>query len=95
MYNYRLYIDESGDHGYKRACEIENRYLGLTGLLVDKVCYDNWFRPNLEQLKRAYFKYDIDNPPVLVRNWIKGRKKWFDVLLDSSVNKKWEESIHT
>lgn len=93
MYEYRLYIDESGDHGYKHADQIENRYLGLTGLLVNKPCYDDWFKPNLEQVKKAYFEYDPDKPPVLVCNWIKGRKGCFGVLQDSSNNEKWEGSI--
>lgn len=93
MFEYRLYIDESGDHGYKRVRTITNRYLGLTGLLAEKKCYDSLFQPTLEQLKRVHFSYDIDDPPILVCNRIKGRKGCFWVLREKGPNRKWEEGI--
>jgi len=93
VYEYRLYIDESGDHNYKHAINIENRYLGLTGVLIEKHHYDKVFQPHLEDIKRAYFSYDIDNPPILVRKAIIKRSGVFCVLLNADVNKKWEESI--
>jgi hypothetical protein len=93
MPKYRLYVDESGDHGYRHADRISNRYLGLTGLLVEKKCYDSLFQPTLEQLKRVHFNYDIDDPPILVCNRIKGRKGCFWVLRDKEPNHKWEEGI--
>ncbi len=93
MYDYRLYIDESGDHGYKHAGDIINRYLGLTGVLIDKRIYDTIFQSQLEALKRAYFFYDIDRPPILVRQQIRKREGLFSVLEDHNTNSKWEYSL--
>jgi hypothetical protein len=90
---YRLYIDESGDHGYKHADEISNRYLGLSGLLVEKNCYGFYLQPSFEQLKRLYFKYDVDDPPILVCNRIKEKRGCFWVLRDDEIKHKWRESI--
>ena len=37
---WRLYIDESGDHTYKHLDDPDKRYLGVTGVLFDKLRYD-------------------------------------------------------
>jgi len=92
---WRLYIDESGDHTYKRLSDIAFRYLGLTGVLIRKQGYDVCVRSALEQLKRTIFKYDPDDPPILVRSLIRGRKRWFYVLQDANLNARWEQGLLT
>ena len=88
-----MYIDESGDHTYKHADNLDVRYLGLTGVLIIKEYYDKYIQPELEELKRRIFKYDPDDPPILVRSMIKNRKSWFYVLQDEELNEQWEEGI--
>jgi hypothetical protein len=90
---YRLYIDESGDHTYKHIESLDTRYLGLTGILILKEHYNKHIQPNLEALKRQFFRYDPDDPPILVRSAIKHRKQWFYVLQDEELNKQWEEGL--
>ncbi len=93
MAKWRIYIDESGDHTYKHIDSLDVRYLGLTGVLVIKDYYNKHIQPELEELKRRIFKYDPDDPPILVRSLIKGRKQWFYVLQDKELNEQWEEEI--
>lgn len=93
MHEWRLYIDESGDHTYKHIGDIDRRYLGLTGVLIRKRYYDNHVQPNLEVLKRELFRYDPDDPPILVRREIIHRRKWFYVLQDGALNEQWERSL--
>lgn len=93
MYTWRLYIDESGDHTYKKLDDLNSRYLGITGVLIKKKRYDEKIQPDLEQLKRSIFRYDPDNPPILVRSLIRGRKQWFYLLQDQSLNSKWETGL--
>jgi len=90
---YRLYIDESGDHTYKHTDNLDTRYLGLTCILIPKRYYLEHAQPELEDLKRQIFRYDPDDPPILVRSLIKHRKKWFYVLQDEELNKRWEEGL--
>ena len=91
--SYRLYIDESGDHAYKRVADLSRRYLGITGVLIDKAYYAEFVQPELERLKRKLFRYDPDIPPVLVRSHIVKKKSHFGVLRDPKVNQEWEESL--
>jgi len=90
---YRLYIDETGDHTYKHLDHLERRYLGLTGVLINKLYYDEAIPQALESLKKKFFKYDPDRPPILVRNQIVYRKHAFGVLVNEDLNAKWETSL--
>ena len=93
MYPWRLYIDESGDHTYKHVDDLEKRYLGLTGVLFPKQRYDDDAQPRLEEMKQSIFRYDPDDPPILTRSDIRNRKRWFYVLQDAGLNKRWEEEL--
>lgn len=95
MVKYRFYIDESGDHTYKHLNNPDTQYLGLTGILIDRIYYQTHAQPELEALKQRIFKYDPDNPPILVRSLIKHRKQWFYVLQDKDLNNKWETELLT
>jgi hypothetical protein len=90
---YRLYIDETGDHRYKQLNQLESRYLGLTGVLIKKEYYDKTIPQALEALKKQFFKYDPDKPPILVRSHILYHKFAFGVLLDDELNAKWETAL--
>jgi hypothetical protein len=93
MVSHRLYIDETGDHRYKQLDKLDRRYLGLTGILFNKEYYVNTIPQSLESLKKRFFKYDPDTPPVLVRSWIVYRKHAFGVLVNNDVRREWEDAI--
>ena len=61
--------------------------------MFDKLRYDEETQPALEGIKKRIFRYDPDNPPILTRNHIKYRKRWFYVLQDPALNQLWEEEI--
>ena len=89
----RLYIDESGDHTYKRVDDLDKRYLGVTGVLFEKSRYDKEAQPGLEAIKQRIFRYDPDDPPILTRSHIMNRKHWFYVLQNPDLNQRWEEEL--
>lgn len=93
METYRLYIDETGDHRYKQLDQLERRYLGLTGVLINKQYYDETIPQALESLKKTFFRYDPDKPPILVRSYIIYRKYAFGVLVNEELNGKWETEL--
>lgn len=95
MQPYRLYIDESGDHTYDSASSLDKRYLGLTGVLIHKAGYDGQVQRQLEELKRRFFRYDPDDPPILVRSQIKSRKGPFYVFQNEKLSDAWEEAVLT
>ncbi len=93
MTDYRIYIDESGDHTYRQLDNLDKRYLGLTGVVVRKDYYDSIVRPGMEQLKRDHFTYDPDSPPVLVRAQLIRQRGPFWRLRDPQRRLRWGDAV--
>ena len=79
---YRLYLDESGDHHYGNS-ESMARYLCLTGIVVEKDAYTNIICPRIEQI-RSLFYDDVDQKPPLHLSDIRNYKGVFMGLRDAN-----------
>ncbi len=81
---FRIYIDESGDHTYSKIKKISDRYLGLTGVIIESEYYRMEFSPDLEELKQKHFPHNPDSPVVLHRNDIINKRGPFWRLKDKN-----------
>ena len=90
-----MYVDESGDHVMDptKWSSPDARYLGLTGVVIASDTYRTQTHPEFEALKQEFFPHDPDEPLVLVRNQIVGKRNLFQILRDSEVAAHWEERI--
>ena len=91
--NYRIYIDESGDHSYRGLDNPGRRYLGLTGVAFHNSAYNPAVPLGLEELKRRHFPYDSDFPVILHRKDIVQRRREFRVLQEAERNRGWEAGL--
>jgi len=66
MEKFRLYIDESGTHGYSDSLDIDKKYLGLLGVIISESEYINILQPKIRKLKEM-FADDPDELPILHR----------------------------
>ena len=83
---HRLYIDEVGNPDLKSSRDPNHRYLSLTGVqfsleYVDKVLY-----PELERLKKNFFRYHPDDPIILHRKKIVNKRHPFESLNDPLID---------
>ena len=92
---YRMYVDESGDHVMdpSKWSSPDARYLGLTGVVIASGTYRTRTHSEFEALKQEFFPYDPDEPLVLVRNQIVGKRNLFQILRDPEVVAHWEDRI--
>lgn len=58
------------------------RYLSLTGCIIKRDFYENTFCESINNLKKAHFPYDPDNPVILHREDILNKRKAFSILKD-------------
>ena len=80
---YRLYVDEIGNHDLdKRRKTPAERYLALTGVILDLDYVRTTVSPPLEDLKARHFGSHPDDPIVLHRRELIDKKKSFAVLRD-------------
>lgn len=115
--NFRLYINESGDHTYGRKEqhnltlvvrgkqvsvsfdhypqleEIQKRYLGLLGCIIESEAYRSSFYPSLEGLKQRHFPYNPDDPVILHRRELVNKKGHFWRLRDTKREKAFNEDL--
>lgn len=93
MNNYRMYIDESGDHAYSDDKNPAKRYLGLLGLIIEKEHYIKEFQPNFENLKQKYFSYHPDDPVILHRKEIINKRGHFWVIRNPFIEKNFNTDL--
>lgn len=84
---YRLYIDESGDHVYRKTTEISHRYLCLLGCWFKNTDYLE-FHNQIEKFKQAHFPHHPDNPVILHREDMINARGVFKSLQDDKVKEK-------
>ena len=89
---FRIYLDESGDHTYRKLEEQENRYLCLTGCIFEPERYRIFVR-KLEEFKERHLSYDPDFPPILHRNDIINRRGCFGRLCNPMAKKKFDGDL--
>lgn len=90
---YRLYIDESGDHAYRKLGHVAHRYLSLLGVWFRQPEAYTRFADALEAIKRQFFGPRPDKPVVLHRSDIINRKGPFGVLCDDAVRQRFDEAL--
>lgn len=94
-----MYIDEVGDDGMKREIvQNENeRYLSLTGVILESNYYKNTFCPNLYSFKSSFIPDYPDNPPgkayCLHRKDILKKQEGFEFLRDTEVRARFDTGM--
>ena len=80
--DYRLYIDESGDHAYKHLDVPSTRYLALLGVWFKRVNDYVTFADDLERLKRDFWGPRPDSPVILHREDMINTRGPFEIFRD-------------
>lgn len=89
---YRLYIDESGTHCYSKSTKIKERYLSLTGIIINLSDYEEDIKPRLLEIKKL-FTDDLDNLPILHREDIQNKAGLFKKLDNPDTTKKFDSLL--
>ena len=83
---HRLYVDEVGNSGLGANLKHSNeRYLSLTGVIFELDHVDLVVAPQLEALKRRYFKTHVDEPLIFHRKELVNRRYPFHALKNPDV----------
>ncbi|HUI87372.1 MAG TPA: DUF3800 domain-containing protein [Anaerolineales bacterium] len=90
---YRIYIDESGDHTYNHCDEDSKRYLGLVGCVIENDHYRTKFQPDFEAFKQKHFPHNPDDPVIFVRSKIVSKYGAFWRLKDKNKRDAFNEEL--
>jgi hypothetical protein len=90
---YRVYIDESGNPDLENADNPLHRFLGLTGIIIELKHAAEVASPKMEELKKEFFPYHPDEPPVFHRKELVNKQTPFDRLRDEKVEAEFNEKL--
>jgi len=90
---YRIYIDETGNHDMTHADDPNHRFLALTGIILESDYNMSVFQPELEAIKRQFFKHDPDAPVIFHRSEIINRRPPFEPLRNAEVEERFNQTI--
>ena len=95
---YRIYIDEVGSSDLKGTQDPVNRYLSLTGVIIDLDHVRTTITPEMEALKMKYFDSHPDDPIIFHRKELVNKKYPFHALKDkekeAAFNKDFLDCLH-
>ena len=93
---YRLYIDESGTHGYSESDEVKERYLCLLGVIISSESNTEHFSPKWEALRKM-FTEDPDFPAIFhLSDVVEGTglfRKLQDIKFQNEFNKDYLDTL--
>lgn len=91
---YRLYIDEVGNPGLSADLRESNeRYLSLTGAMIELGHVDAIVAPELDALKRKHFQTHVDEPLVFHRKELVNKRYPFRELRDPNVERAFNDEL--
>jgi len=84
---FRMYVDEVGNADENTVSEAHNRYLSLTGVIINLKHASSVVYPAIEKLKEEYFDSSYSKNVILHRKEMVNKKPPFDCLSDPSVER--------
>lgn len=90
---YRIYIDEVGSSDLASTQDPVNRYLSLTGVIIDLEHVKEVVTPEMEALKAKYFDSHPDEPIIFHRKELMNKKYPFHSLRDKEKEQAFNEDF--
>ena len=90
---YRIYIDETGNHDMTHVEDPNQRFLALTGIILESEYNTSVLQPEMEAIKRQFFQKDPDTPVIFHRKEMVNRRPPFEALRDVRVEKQFNQAI--
>jgi hypothetical protein len=90
---YRIYIDETGNHDMTHADDPNQRFLALTGVILESEYNAAVLQPEMAAIKRQFFQKDPDTPVIFHRKEMVNRRSPFEVLREAKVEKQFNQVI--
>ncbi|MFH1068073.1 MAG: DUF3800 domain-containing protein [Candidatus Glassbacteria bacterium] len=90
---YRIYIDEVGNPDLESSDNPNHRFLSLTGVILELRYVESIVQPQLEALKKKYFKSHPDEPVIFHRKEIMNAKNAFAILRNPDIRRRFDDEL--
>jgi hypothetical protein len=79
---YRMYVDEVGTHDLTHVDDPNQRFLSLTGVVLESTYTLHTLQPEMDRIKREFFASDPDEPVIFHRREMVNKQPPFQCLRD-------------
>jgi hypothetical protein len=93
MMKYRIYIDEVGNSDLGSSDNPNHRFLSLTGVILELDHVENCIHPQMEALKRKYFRSHPDDPVIFHRKDMLNARPPFEALKDEKTCRDFDQEL--
>lgn len=90
---YRVYIDEVGNHDLTHTEDPNQRFLSLTGIILESEYTLNTVQPEMNQIKQRYFQHDPDESIIFHRKEIINKRSPFHALRNPETEMAFNQDI--
>ena len=90
---YRMYVDEVGNHDMTHTDDPNQRFLSLTGVLLESEYTLRVLQPEMDQLKRAFFQRDPDEPVIFHRKELINKRPPFHALRNPEIEQEFNTAL--
>ena len=90
---YRIYIDEVGNPDLESSDNPNRRFLSLTGVILELGYVESVVHPQMENLKRGYFRSHPDEPVIFHRKEMVNALTPFEALRDPKVRERFNREL--
>ncbi len=90
---YRIYIDEVGNHDLTHADDPNERFLSLTGAILESGYTLHVLQQEMDQLKRGFFQRDPDEPIIFHRKEMVNKRSPFQALRDPEIEQNFNATL--
>ncbi len=90
---HRIYIDEVGNPDLGSSDNPNNRFLSLTGVILDFGYVQTVLHPQMEALKSEFFDSHPDEPVLFHRKEMLNARGCFRVLKDETTRRRFDQSL--
>lgn len=85
---YRIYIDEVGTHDLTHVDNPNERFLSLTGVILESEYTIRVLQPEMDRIKRDFFQHDPDEPVIFHRKELVNKRPPFDSLRNPEIEQR-------
>ena len=90
---YRIYIDETGNHDMIHADNPNQRFLALTGVILESNYIAENLQPEMSAIKYRFFQNDPDEPVIFHRKEMVNRRPPFEALRDPTIRMEFDQAL--
>ncbi len=92
---FRMYVDEVGNHDMTHADDPNQRFLSLTGVVLESSYIVRILQTEMDQIKREFFPSDPDEPIIFHRKELVNKRPPFHPLRDPDTEQRFNAALLT